>query len=38
VWTVFPRHAMSRGRPTLTESKRAVTFFSSDDDYLSKNF
>ena len=31
VWTVFPAHAMSRGRPTLTESKRAVTFSSHHD-------
>ena len=29
VWSVFPRHAISRGRPTLTESKRAVIFSSS---------
>jgi hypothetical protein len=27
VWTVLPCHATSRGRPTLTESKRAITFF-----------
>src|ERR1700732_3306792 len=27
VRTVLPRHAMSRGRPTLTESKRGNTFF-----------
>jgi hypothetical protein len=27
VRTVLPRHAMSRGRPTLTESKRGNIFF-----------
>src|SRR5215475_5066668 len=25
VWTLLPRHVMSRGRPTLTESNRAIT-------------
>jgi hypothetical protein len=27
VRTVLPRHAMLRGRPTLTESKRGITLF-----------
>src|SRR5262245_53871179 len=27
VWTVLPCHVMSRGRPTLTESKRAIIYF-----------
>jgi PiT family inorganic phosphate transporter len=31
VRTVLPCHATSRGRPTLTESKRAITFCPSDD-------
>src|SRR5262249_6486967 len=29
VWTVFPCHSMSRGRPTFTESNRAIVFVSS---------
>jgi hypothetical protein len=28
VWTVFPCQAISCGRPTFIESRRAVTFFS----------
>jgi hypothetical protein len=28
VWTVLPCHGMSRGSPTLTESKRAIVFSS----------
>jgi hypothetical protein len=28
VWTVFPRHATSRGRPTFTESRRGIARFS----------
>src|SRR5262245_15028001 len=31
VWTVLPCHVMSRGRPTLTESKRAIIYFRFDD-------
>src|SRR6516164_3341577 len=28
VWTVFPRHATPRGRPTFTESRRGIASFS----------
>ena len=31
VCTVLPCHVTSRGRPTLTESKRAITSFPNDD-------
>jgi hypothetical protein len=31
VRTVFPRHEISRGRPTLTEIKRAIGLFSDVD-------
>ena len=31
VWTVLSCQATSRGRPTLTESKRPITFLSNDD-------
>src|ERR1700692_2180785 len=31
VWTVLPCQVMSRGNPTLTESKRPITFLSNDD-------
>jgi hypothetical protein len=30
VWTVLPCQAMSRGWPTLTESKRPITFPNDD--------
>src|SRR5262245_25053256 len=30
VWTVLPCHVMSRGRPTLTESKRSIIYFPYD--------
>ena len=30
VWTVLPCQVMSRGRPTLTESKRPITFPNDD--------
>ena len=30
VWTVLPCQATSRGRPTLTESKRPITFPNDD--------
>src|ERR1700722_15943531 len=30
VWIVLPCQAMSRGRPTLTESKRPITFPNDD--------
>src|SRR5215472_1080642 len=31
VWTVFPCHSMSRGRPTFTESNRAIVLISSQE-------
>jgi hypothetical protein len=34
VWTVFSRHAKSRGRPTLSESKCAVIFSSRADGFV----
>src|SRR3984957_6984128 len=37
VWTVLPCQVMSRGRPTLTESKRPITFPNDDHRKLEVN-
>src|SRR5262249_52739861 len=36
VWTVFPCHSMSRGRPTFTESNLAIVLISSQERPKSK--
>src|SRR6516225_10416410 len=36
VWTVFPCHSISRGRPTFTESNRATVLISSQERPKSK--
>jgi hypothetical protein len=37
VWTVFPCHSMSHGRPTFTESNRAIVLISSQERPKSKH-
>src|ERR1700751_5599150 len=37
VWTVFPCHSISRGRPTFTESNRAIVLVSSQERPKSKH-